>query len=138
MPVVATLSGRPAKTKQSQRSPRPGLILLGLGIVLLAFSGGFDASGSAANLDTLGGLLATIAGVVPRPAGHSPARADRPARAGRGAHRPARPRPATGPIRGGTRHDQHRRLHRVLIALLATNRYAEPLAYFGPDLRPMS
>ena len=135
MPVVAMLSGRPAEPKQSQRSPRPGLILLGLGIVLLAFSGGFDASGSAANLDTLGGLLATIAGVVllaPQAIARLEPIARRAPVAARIALRDlARYRARSGAALAAT---SIAVFIAVLIALLATNRYAEPLAYFGPNL----
>ena len=135
MPVVAALSGRPAEPKQSQRSPRPGLILLGLGIVLLAFSGGFDASGSAANLDTLGGLLATIAGVVllaPQAIARLEPIARRAPVAARIALRDlARYRARSGAALAAT---SIAVFIAVLIALLATDRYAEPLAYFGPNL----
>ena len=49
VPVVAALSGRPAEPKQSRRSPRPGLIVLAIGIALIAFSGGLTGGpGSAA------------------------------------------------------------------------------------------
>jgi putative ABC transport system permease protein len=135
MPVVAALSGRPAEPKQSQRSPRPGLILLGLGLILLAFSGGFDASGSAANLDTLGGLLATIAGVVllaPQAIGRLEPIARRAPVAARIAVRDlGRYRARSGAALAAA---SIAVFIAVLIALLATDRYAEPLAYFGPNL----
>ena len=137
MPVVATLSGRPAEPKQSQRSLRPGLILLGLGIVLLAFSGGFDASGTSSDLDTIGGLLATIAGIVVL-APHAVARLEPVAR-----HAPVAARIA---LRDLARYRARSGAAlaaasiavfiAVVIALLATGRYAEPLAYFGPNLPP--
>ena len=137
MPVVAALSARPAEPKQSQRSPRLGLIVLGLGIVLLAFSGGFNASGSSANLDTLGGLLATIAGVVLL-APHAMERLEPVARrapvAARIALRDlARYRARSGAALAAA---SIAVFIAVLIALLATNRYAEPLAYIGPNLPP--
>jgi putative ABC transport system permease protein len=138
MPVVVTLSGRPEEPKQSQRSPRPGFILLGLGIVLLAFSGGFDAgSGTSADLDTLGGLLATIAGVVVL-APHAMARLEPVARrapvAARIALRDlARYRSRSGAALAAA---SIAVFIAVLIVLLATGRYAEPLAYVGPNLPP--
>lgn len=138
MPVLVTLSGRPAEPKQSQRSPRPGLILLGLGIVLLVFSGGFDAgSGTSADLDTLGGLLATIAGVVVL-APHAMARLEPIARrapvAARIALRDlARYRARSGAALAAA---SIAVFIAMLLALLATGRYAEPLAYVGPNLPP--
>lgn len=137
IPVVAALSGRPAEPKQSHRSPRPGLIVLGLGIVLLAFSGGFNARGSSANLDTLGGLLATIAGIVLL-APHAIARLEPIARRAPIAVRIAlrdlaRYRARSGAALAAT---SLAVLIAMFVALLATSRYAEPLAYFGPNLPP--
>src|SRR5580693_8866918 len=50
VPVVAALSGRPVEPKEGHQTPRLGLALLALGILLLAFSGGFGGSGNSSNL----------------------------------------------------------------------------------------
>jgi putative ABC transport system permease protein len=62
--VVAALSGRPVEPKQSRRSPRPGLIVLAVGLVLLVFSGGTNGGSGSSVFDTLAGVLVTIAGLV--------------------------------------------------------------------------
>ena len=110
VPVVAALSGRPAEPKQTQRSPTLGLALLGLGIVLLVFSGASDSSGQ---FDTIGGLLATIAGLVllaPVIVGRLAVIAEHVPLAGRIAA--ARPGPLPHPVRSDARRHQPRRADR--------------------------
>jgi putative ABC transport system permease protein len=60
LPVVAALSGRPAPPKAVHRSGVPGVVLLAAGAVLLAFSGGWSASGGL----LLAGLVAMILGLL--------------------------------------------------------------------------
>jgi putative ABC transport system permease protein len=62
VPVVAALSGRPAKPKGVHRSAGPALTLLAIGVCLLAFSGGWSGSGGQDTLFLLGGLVAMILG----------------------------------------------------------------------------
>ena len=137
VPVVAALSGRPVEPKQSRRSPRPGLTVLALGIVLLVFSGGTNGSGGSSTFDTLAGVLATIAGLVllapviigqvARVARHVPV-------AGRIAMRDlARYRARSGAALAAATLAV---FIAMLITLLSTNRFTEPLDYVGPNLPP--
>jgi putative ABC transport system permease protein len=137
VPVVAALSGRPVEPKQSRRSPRPGLIVLALGIVLLVFSGGTNGGSGSSIFDTLAGVLATIAGLVllapviigqvARVARHVPV-------AGRIAVRDlARYRARSGAALAAATLAV---FIAMLITLLSTNRFTEPLDYVGPNLPP--
>jgi putative ABC transport system permease protein len=134
IPIVAALSGRPAEPKQTQRSPRLALALLGLGVILLVFSGG---GGNASQFDTIGGLLATIAGLVilaplviaqlARIAAGTPI-------AARIALRDlARYRSRSGAALAAA---SLAILIAMLITLLVTDRYGDPLDYAGPNLPP--
>jgi putative ABC transport system permease protein len=137
VPVVAALSGRPAEPKEGHRTPRLGLAMLALGILLLAFSGGFSAGGSSSDLDTLGGLLATIAGLVllaPYVIGRFEPVARRAPVSARIALRDlARYRARSGAALAAT---SLAVLIAMFIALLATNRYTDGLDYVGPNLPP--
>ena len=62
--VVAALSGRPAPPKAMHRSALPGIGLLVVGLLLLAFSGGLGATGGRPLLFTLGGIVAVAAGLL--------------------------------------------------------------------------
>jgi putative ABC transport system permease protein len=137
VPVVAALSGRPVEPKQSRRSPRPGLAVLALGLVLLVFSGGTNGGGGSSTFDTLAGVLATIAGLVllapviigqvARVARHVPV-------AGRIAMRDlARYRARSGAALAAATLAV---FIAMLITLLSTNRFTEPLDYVGPNLPP--
>ena len=67
VPVVAALSGRPAPPKAVHRSTLPGVIVFGGGVACLAFSGGLGGvagQGGRHALLLLGGLVATIVGIV--------------------------------------------------------------------------
>jgi putative ABC transport system permease protein len=75
VPVVAALSGRPAAPKPVHRSALPGIIVFAAGLACLAASGGLAAVGGSGpggqggsqggpHLFLLGGLVATIAGMV--------------------------------------------------------------------------
>jgi putative ABC transport system permease protein len=67
LPVVATLSGRPAPPKAMHRSALPGVIVFALGLFCLAFAGGQAGppGGGHGNppLLLLGGLVGMIAGI---------------------------------------------------------------------------
>src|SRR5436305_15014169 len=62
--AVAAISGRPAPPKPVHRSAWPGSILLGAGLVLLAFSGGWGAGTGKDTLFKLGGLIGLVAGIM--------------------------------------------------------------------------
>jgi putative ABC transport system permease protein len=137
VPVVAALSGRPVEPKQSRRSPRPGLIVLAVGLVLLVFSGGTNGGSGSSVFDTLAGVLVTIAGLVllapviigqvARVARHVPV-------AGRIAVRDlARYRARSGAALAAATLAV---FIAMLITLLSTNRFTEPLDYTGPNLPP--
>jgi putative ABC transport system permease protein len=132
VPVVAALSGRPAEPRQTQRSPRLGLALLGLGLLLLVFSGSGNTPGQ---FDTIGGLLATIAGLVllaPVIVARLAVIAEHVPLAGRIAVRDlARYRARSGATLAAA---SLAVLIAMLITLLATSRFSDPLDYFAPNL----
>jgi putative ABC transport system permease protein len=135
VPIVAALSGRPAEPKEGHRTPRLGLALLALGILLLAFSGGFGGSGSSSNLDAVGGLLATIAGLVLLApvviARLEPVARRAPVSARIALRDLARYRARSGAALAAT---SLAVLIAMFIALLATYRSADGLDYVGPNL----
>jgi putative ABC transport system permease protein len=137
VPVVAALSGRPAEPKEGHRTPRLGLALLALGILLLAFSGGFGGSGSSSNLDAIGGLLATIAGLVLLSpvviARLEPVARRAPVSARIALRDLARYRARSGAALAAT---SLAVLIAMFVALLATYRFADGLDYVGPNLPP--
>jgi putative ABC transport system permease protein len=137
VPVVAALSGRPVEPKEGHRTPRLGLAFLGLGILLLAFSGGFGGSGSSSNLDMIAGLLATIAGLVLLApvvvARLEPVARRTPVSARIALRDLARYRARSGAALAAT---SLAVLIAMLIALLATNRFTDGLDYVGPNLPP--
>jgi putative ABC transport system permease protein len=137
VPVVAALSGRPVEPKQSRRSPRPGLAVLAVGIVLLVFSGGTSGGSGSSVFDTLAGLLATIAGLVllaPVIIGRVATLARRVPLAARIALRDlARYRARSGAALAAATLAV---FIAMLITLLSTDRFTEPLDYTGPNLPP--
>ena len=137
VPVVAALSGRPAEPKQSHRSPRPGLVVLAIGVLLLVFSGGTNGGSGSSTFDTLAGLLAAIAGLVllaPVIIGRVAPLARRVPLAARIALRDlARYRARSGAALAAATLAV---FIAMLITLLSTNRYTEPLDYVGPNLPP--
>jgi len=64
IPVVAALSGRPAPPKALRRSALPGGILLAIGVVGLAFSGGWAGNSGSDALLLLVGLVTIIIGIT--------------------------------------------------------------------------
>jgi putative ABC transport system permease protein len=137
VPIVAALSGRPAEPKQSRRSPRPGLILLAIGIVVLAFSGGTNGGGGSSVFDTLAGLLLTIAALVllaPVIIARVALVARRAPIAARIAMRDlSRYRARSGAALAAATLAV---FIAMLIALLTTDRYTEPVDYVAPNLPP--
>jgi putative ABC transport system permease protein len=63
IPVVAALSGRPARPKAVHRSAVPGAILLSTGVVALVFSGGWAGNSGSDALFLLVGLVTIIIGI---------------------------------------------------------------------------
>jgi putative ABC transport system permease protein len=63
VPVVAALSGRPATPKAVHRSAVPGIVLVAVGVLCLAFSGGWDGNSGSDALLLLGGLVTIITGI---------------------------------------------------------------------------
>jgi putative ABC transport system permease protein len=137
VPVVAALSGRPVEPKEGHRTPRLALAFLALGLLLLAFSGGFGGSGNSSNLDTIAGLLATIAGLVllaPVVIARLEPLARRAPVSARIALRDlARYRARSGAALAAT---SLAVLIAMFIALLTTNRFTDGLDYVGPNLPP--
>jgi putative ABC transport system permease protein len=135
VPVVGALSGRPVEPKQNRRSPRPGLIVLAIGILLLAFSGGTHGGSGSDALDTLAGLLVTIAGLVllaPVIIGQVARLARRVPVGTRIAMRDlARYRARSGAALAAATLAV---FIAMLITLLSTDRFTEPLDYVGPNL----
>jgi putative ABC transport system permease protein len=133
--VVAALSGRPAPPKRVHRSFVPGLALIAVGALLLASSGGWGGGSGRDTLFQLGGLLACAIGllllapaaiaILAVAARHVPV-------AGRIALRDlARYRARSGAALAAA---SFAVLIAMLITLIATGRFADPVDYFGPNL----
>ena len=133
--VVAAVSGRPAPPRPVHRSAVPGSVLLGAGLLLLAFSGGWSSRSSKDSLFKLGGLLSVAIGVLlfaPACLTMLGAGAARAPFAVRLALRDlARFRSRSGPALAAI---SFAVLIAMTVSLLATARYADPLDYFGPNL----
>jgi putative ABC transport system permease protein len=133
--VVAALSGRPSPPKPAHRSALPGLVLLLIGPVLLAMSGGWGTSNGRELLFKLGGLLSTAIGLLllaPACVTLLGTIARRTPIAMRLALRDlARYRARSGAALAAI---SFAVLTAMIICLLATGRYADPVDYFGPNL----
>jgi putative ABC transport system permease protein len=117
------------------RSALPGIVLLMVGPVLLAFSGGLGATGGKAALFTLGGIIVTVIGLLllaPLAIAALAVIARRPPIATRIALRDlVRYRARSAAALAAT---SFAILIAVLIILLATGRFADPVDYVGPNL----
>ncbi len=134
IPVVTALSGRPAPPRQIRRSALPGLILLGVAVVLFAYSGTTNGNGHGA-FGLVLGFVALIAAVILL----APACLTLLARLGRRApiaarlalrdldRYRARSGSALAAITLGV-------LIAVLISVLAAQRFGNVLDYTGPNL----
>jgi putative ABC transport system permease protein len=133
--VVAALSGRPAPARQVRRSAVPGIVLLVLGPVLLAFSGGWSGNGGKDTSFQLVGLLASAVGLLllaPVTVVLLGANARRAPIAVRIALRDlSRYRARSGAALAAT---SFAVFIAMLVAILATGRFADPVDYFGPNL----
>jgi putative ABC transport system permease protein len=133
--VGTAVADRPATPKPVHRSALPGAVLLGCGLVLLAFSGGWNSAGTKNASFKLLGLPAITLGVLL----FAPACltllgrfARRTPIATRLALRDlARYRSRSGPALAAITFAV---LAAVLIGLIATARYRDPLDYFGPNM----
>jgi putative ABC transport system permease protein len=134
-PAVSALSGRPAPPQAVHRSALPGAGLLVLGLVLLAFSGGWGGTGAKDYVFLFAGIIATTAGLMflsPLAIATLALVARRPPVAARIALRDlVRYRSRSGAALAAT---SFAVLIAVLIILLATGRFADPLDYSGPNL----
>lgn len=134
-PVVAALTGRPPVAKAAHRSAVPGILGLLLGLLLLAFSGGWGSHGGKSLLFQLGGLLACAAGllliapITVAMLGVSVARA--PVSIRIALRDLSRYRSRSGAALAAT---SFAALIAVLITLIAAGRFADPVDYFGPNL----
>jgi putative ABC transport system permease protein len=134
-PVVAALSGRPVNAKGVHRSPIRGAGLLVFGLLLLTFSGGWGGNGGKDTLFQLGGLLACSFGslfIAPSATAVLAARATHAPVAVRIALRDlARYRTRSGAALAAS---SFAVFIAMLVALIATGRFADPVDYFGPNL----
>lgn len=133
--AVSALSGRPAPPRPVHRTALPGLCLLVLGPLLLAFSGGWGGNSGKDLLFQLGGIAACAAGLLllgPLAITGLRLIAGRPPVAVRIALRDlVRYRSRSGAALAAT---SFAVLIAVLVVLLATGRFADPIDYTGPNL----
>jgi putative ABC transport system permease protein len=64
IPVAAALSGRAPRPRPARRAAIPGLVFLAGGAYLLAYAGGWGATGLNDTLHLVGGLVAVVLGSV--------------------------------------------------------------------------
>ncbi len=135
IPVAAALSGRAPRPRPARRTAVPGLVLLAGGAYLLAYAGGWGATGRSDTLHLLGGLVAVVLGSVlagPLCIGVLAAMGRRAPVAVRLAVRDlARYRARSGAALSAISVTV---LIAVLICLFAAARYSSAVDYFGPNL----
>lgn len=135
MPVVSALSDRPTAPMPAHRSAAAPLVLLVGAPVLLATSGGWGGHGGRSTLFQLGGLLLSALGLA-LAAPFAVARLAGPARRVPPAARLAlrdlsryRVRSAAALAAGSLAV-----MIAMLVTLITTGRYSDPVDYFGPNL----
>jgi putative ABC transport system permease protein len=135
IPVVAALSGHPPGPRPARRTAVPGLGLLAAGAYLLAYAGGWGATGGSDTLHLAGGLVAVVLGTVlvgPLCIGIPAALAGRAPVAVRLAVRDlARYRARSGAALSAI---SVAVLIAVLVCLFAAARYSNAVDSFGPNL----
>jgi putative ABC transport system permease protein len=135
VPVVAALSGRPAATTAVHRSAVPGAAVLVIALLLLAFSGGWGGNGGKDTLFQLLGLAGVAIGqllLAPLAISLLGVKAGRAPIAVRIALRDlARYRARSGAALAAA---SFAVLIAMLVILITTGRYADPVDYFGPNL----
>ena len=134
-PVVAALSGRPVTAKGVYRSPVRGIVLLLFGLLLLAFSGGWGGNGGKDTLFQLGGLLACSFGLLLIAPSAMTLLAALTRQAPVAVRIPlrdlARYRARSGAALAAS---SFAVFIAMLVTLIATGRFADPVDYFGPNL----
>lgn len=132
MSVIEALSGRPSPAKSVHRSAYPGVAALGVGLVLLAMAGGAHGGDS---IELPVGILATAVGLLllaPLTLNALSVNASRAPVAARIAMRDlSRYRARSASALAAT---SLAVLIAMMIAVVATGRYADVLDYFGPNL----
>ncbi len=136
VPIVQSLSGRPAPPRQVQRSALPGIVFLVLAFLLLGYSGGTDkGNGSGGAPELVFGIVLLIPGLILL----APFFLSLAARVGRNApiairlalrdlaRYRARSGSALAAISLGV-------LVAVIVVLAASSRYGNVLDYAGPNL----
>lgn len=135
MPIVAALSGRAPRPRPARRTAIPGLVLLAGGAYLLAYAGGWGATGLSDTLHLLVGLVAVVLGSVlvgPLCIGALAAVGRYGPVALRLALRDlARYRARSGAALSAISVTV---LIAVLVCLFAAARYSDAVGYFGPNL----
>jgi putative ABC transport system permease protein len=135
IPVAAALAGRAPRPRPARQTGIPGLVLLAGGGYLLAYAGGWGATGLDNTLHLAGGLVAVVLGSVlvgPLCIGVLAAVGSRAPVAVRLAARDLdRYRARSGAALSAISVTV---LIAVTICLFAAARYANPVDYFGPNL----
>jgi putative ABC transport system permease protein len=133
--TVAALSGRPPEVTAVHRSAIPGTIILAVATLMLAFSGGWGGNGGRDTLLQLLGLIGTAIGLLllaPAAITVLGMHARRAPIAARIALRDlARYRSRSGAALAAS---SFAVLIAMLVTLITTGRYADPVDYFGPNL----
>lgn len=135
VPIVAALAGRPGPPRPARRSVRPALACLAVGLVLVLVSGGRQAFGGSNQIDLLAGVAVIAVGLLLA----GPIAIAGLAAAGRGApiavrialRDLARYRARSGPTLAA---GSFAVFIAVVVCLLATSRYSDPIDYVGPNL----
>ena len=135
VPVMAALSGRPPTAKAVHRSAVPGAVVLTVATLMLAFSGGWGGNSGKDTGFQLLGLIATAVGLLllaPLAISLLGVGVGRAPVAIRIALRDlAHYRSRSGAALAAT---SFAILIAMLITLITTGRYADPVDYFGPNL----
>jgi putative ABC transport system permease protein len=135
IPAVAALSGRPPAVAAVHKSAIPGAVILTVATLMLAFSGGWGGNGGRDTLFQLGGLVGSAVGLLllaPFTISLLSSKARRVPIATRIALRDlARYRSRSGAALGAS---SFAVLIAMLVTLITTGRYADPVDYFGPNL----
>lgn len=135
VPVVQALSGRPPEPQEIHRSMVPGLVTLGLAFLILGFSGASQSNGKGSSLELVTGLVLLIPSLILLAPfcltcltrlGRSSTIGPRLALRDLNRYR-ARSGSALAAISIGV-------MIAVIVATAAASRYANVLAYVGPNM----
>ena len=135
VPTVVALAGRPPAVRAVHRSAIPGVVVLAVALLMLAFSGGWGGNGGKNTSFQLLGLLGSAIGLLllaPVTIAVLGVNAPRIPISTRIALRDlARYRSRSGAALAAS---SFAVLIAVLVTLITTGRYADPVDYFGPNL----